>query len=193
MLARWIRRLAGYPVPTTEMVRGIEVIVINTRPDIETVDVLARLDEGLGLIERFTPHYFRHLRRDFGQIVVERYACRGAYFPDSGRCLVELTFAVNRDFSTAQVAATIVHEGMHARLHALGFPLDVADRARQERFCRRGEIEFARAVPNGGPILERAMAAVRSADDEVAPAVDPDEAARRIAEVDREALRGRRG
>ena len=64
-------------------------------------------------------------------------------------CLVELTFAVNPDFSDAEVAATILHEAMHARLHNLGFPLEMADRARQERFCRRAEIEFGSLVPGG--------------------------------------------
>jgi hypothetical protein len=153
--------------------------------------VIERLDAALGLVERVTPHYFRHLRRDVTRILVQRYACRGAYFPDTGTCLVELTFTVNPNFSVAQVAATIIHEGMHARLHRLGFPLDFADRARQERFCRRGEIEFAHRVPDGAPILERALAAERSADDEVAPMIDPALAAERIAAVDREARRGR--
>ena len=121
--------------------------------------------------------------------MVERYACRGAYFPDQRACMVELTFAVNRDFRPAQIAATILHEAMHARLHRLGFPLEMTDRARQERFCRRAEIEFGRAVPGGEPIVERALAALESSDEEVAPRIDPALAARRVAQVDREAKR----
>ena len=39
---------------TTTQVRGLRVVVDNTRPDIATDDVLRRLDEALGLIERFT-------------------------------------------------------------------------------------------------------------------------------------------
>lgn len=164
-------------------------MVDNTRPDIATDDVLRRLDEALGLIARYTPHHFRKLPRCFDSIVVERYACRGAYFPDQRACMVELTFAVNRDFRPAQIAATILHEAMHARLHRLGFPLEMTDRARQERFCRRAEIEFGRAVPGGEPIVERALAALESSDEEVAPRIDPALAARRVAQVDREAKR----
>jgi hypothetical protein len=170
-------------------VRGFKVTVVNTRAEIETADVLARLDAALELIERHSPHHFRHMRRDFARILVQRYECRGAYFVAEHTCMVELTFVVNRAFSEAQVAATILHEGMHARLHRLGFPFDRAQAARQERFCRRAEVEFGLSVPNGRPIVERAMAALEGADEEVAPEIDKGVAARRIAEADLEALR----
>ena len=175
---------------TTEaIVRGFPVTVVNTRPDIETADVLARLDAALALIEQFSPHHFRHMRRDFAGILVQRYACRGAYFPSENICMVELTFTVNRDFTPTQVAATILHEGAHARLHRLGFSLDMGDRARQERFCRRAEIDFGRVAPDGGPVVERALATLQFEDEDVAPVIDAGLAAQRIAQVDRDALR----
>jgi hypothetical protein len=172
---------------TTATIRGLPVVVQNSRPDIATDDVLRRLDESLALIARYVPHHFWRLARDFSRILVQRYACRGAYMPDQGTCLVELTFTVNPEFSAAQIAATILHEAMHARLHRLGFPLEMADRARQERFCRRAEIEFGQAVPGGAPIVERALASLELSDHDVAPVVDPMVAAWRVAEVDREA------
>ena len=150
--------------------------------------MLARLDRALALIEQHVPHHFRHLKRDFAYIVVQRFACRGAYFHEQRACLVELTFTVNPDFSDAEVAATILHEAMHARLRELGFPLEMADRARQERFCRRAEIEFGELVPNGERVVERARWTVDLTDEEVAPVIDPDIAAQRIAEVDRRAV-----
>jgi hypothetical protein len=165
--------------------RGIPTTVVNTRPDIVTAQVFERLDAALGLIETHTPHYFRHLRRDFAGLHVERYACRGAYFPAQRVCLVELTFIVNPGFTLAQVASTIVHEGMHARLHALG--ISAESRAREERFCRRAEIEFGSRAPGGKPVVERALAAMAGSDEEVAPTIDPALARRRIAEVDRAA------
>lgn len=165
--------------------RGIPTTIVNTRPDIETPQVVARLDAALGLIEQYTPHYFRHIRRDFAGLHVERYACRGAFFPAERICLVELTFIVNPAFTLAQVASTIVHEGMHARLHALG--IDAESRAREERFCRRAEIEFGSLAPGGEPVVERALAAMAGSDEEVAPVIDPALARRRIAEVDRAA------
>ncbi len=194
MLAEIFRLLTGKSAPnavTRHSVRGIPIVVSNTRPDIDTADVLARLDRTLALIERHVPHHFRHLKRDFAYIVVQRFACRGAYFHEQKACLVELTFTVNPDFSDAEVAATILHEAMHARLHRLGFPLEMEDRARQERFCRRAELEFGALVPNGERVIERAQWTVEQSDEDVAPVIDPDLAAQRIAEVDRQALRNR--
>jgi hypothetical protein len=169
------------------LVRGILVVVNNTRPDIDTNDALARIDRTLALIQRYVPHHFRHLQRDFAYILVERFACRGAYFHEQKACLVELTFSVNPNFSDAEVGATILHEAMHARLHNLGFPLEMEDRARQERFCRRAEIEFGELVPGGERVVERAILTLAQSDEDVAPVIDPRLAARRIAEVDREA------
>jgi hypothetical protein len=169
------------------LVRGIPVVVNNTRPDIDTNDALARIDRTLALIQRYVPHHFRHLQRDFAYILVERFACRGAYFHEQKACLVELTFSVNPAFSDAEVGATILHEAMHARLHNLGFPLEMEDRARQERFCRRAEIEFGELVPGGDRVVQRARLTLAQSDEDVAPVIDPRLAARRIAEVDREA------
>jgi hypothetical protein len=192
MLAEIMRFLGGRTAAagfTRHEAHGIPVLVNNTRPDIDTADVVRRVERSLALIERFVPHHFRRLKRDFAYILVERFACRGAYFHEQRACLVELTFTVNPAFSDAEVAATILHEGMHARLHQLGFPLEMEDRARQERFCRRAEIEFGRLVPNGERVVERAQWTVEQSDEDVAPVIDPRIAAQRIAEVDRAALR----
>ncbi len=194
MLAELLRMVAGSRQPAESSrheVLGIPVIVYNTRPDIDTNAVIGRLERGLSLIERYVPHHFRHLKRDFAYIVVQRFACRGAYFHEQRACLVELTFTVNPAFCDAEVAATILHEAMHARLHELGFPLEMEDRARQERFCRRAEIEFGTLVPGGERVVERAQWTSDLSDEEVAPEIDPRLAAQRIAEVDRAALGNR--
>jgi hypothetical protein len=191
MLRDLLRTMLGKPTAgifSQHQVRGIPVVVDNTRPDIDTADVVARLERTLELIERYVPHHFRHLKRDFDYIVVKRFACRGAYFHEQHACLVELTFTVNPEFSDAEVAATILHEAMHARLHRLGFPLEMEDRARQERFCRRAEIEFGLLVPHGDRVVQRAQWSADQSDDDVAPVIDPDLAARRVAQADREAL-----
>lgn len=175
-------------VTSQQEVRGFRVTVENSRADIETSAVLNRLGQALDLIDRYTPHYGRHLRRDFATILVQRYACRGAYFPDSRTCLIELTFCVNPEISLAQMAATILHEGMHARLHALGSSMDFADRPREERFCRRAEIEFGQLVPDGEPVVRRAIESLALNDDDVAPRIDWRLAAQRVAEADLAAM-----
>jgi hypothetical protein len=184
MIRRWLVRLGERLMTTQSVVHGIPVSVVNMRPDVETTAVLARLDAALTLIAKYTPHYYRHLQRDFRRVVVQRYACRGAYLYWDGSCLIELTFTTNPHFTTTEVAATILHEAMHARLHRLGFPLEMEDRARQERFCRRAEIVFGQLVPDGDAVVERAMDIIAAPDDLVALEVDPDTARKRIREAD---------
>jgi hypothetical protein len=181
-------RRAGADLPEDRIVRGLAVTLINTRPDIDSEDVFARLDAALGLIERYQPSHFRRMHRDFARIQVRRFPCRGAYFPDTRICLVELTFVVNREFTPTQVAATILHEAMHARLDNAGVKYDPAGAAKHERFCRRAEVEFGMIAPDGAPVVERALASLASADDEVAPMIDWELAGRRVDAADLSAL-----
>ena len=189
--SRWMHHRLGLPMTSTHDVRGLRVVVENTRPDIATADVLARLDEALALVEAHQPWRLRHLRRDLRQIRVARFACRGAYFPEERTCLTELTFLARRDITAAPVAASIVHEGMHARAHLmtarLGGAHDPARLPREERVCRRAELDFGLALPPalGAPVIERALATLAMGDQEVAPSVDWAEAARRVDAVDR--------
>jgi len=173
----------------SHVVRGIPVSVENTRPDIATADVLARLDEALALIERYQPWRLRHLRRDLDEIRVVRFPCRGAWIPNEGACVTELTFLARRDISAAPVASSIIHEGMHARVDRMGVSRDGRDRAREERLCRRAELEFGRALPAdlGAPVVQRALESLELADQDVAPAIDWNEALRRQNEIDRRA------
>src|ERR1043165_7466760 len=155
-------------------VRGFVVAVDNTRPDIETPTVLRRLDEALGLIETYQPWRLAHLRRDLQAFIIMRYACRGAFFPGERLCMTELTFLARTDITAAPVASSIVHEGIHARVHAFGADGGERDMAREERLCRRAELEFGLALPPelGAPVIERAMASLQLADDDVAPTID---------------------
>jgi hypothetical protein len=167
-------------------VRGFTVAVDNTRPDIATPDVLARLDEALALIERHQPWRLRHLGRDLRQIRVMRYPCRGAYIPAHGACMVELTFLARRDIGPATVASTIIHEGMHARVHRMGVGAEDRDRAHEERICRRAELEFGQSLPPeiGASVIERALASLQLDDKDVAPEIDWNEAMRRTNAID---------
>ncbi len=171
---------------------GIVVVVDNTRPDISTDAVIERLDEALALIERTEPWRLRHLQRDLDHIAVVRFPCRGAYLPGERACVTELTFLARRDITPAPVAASIVHEGMHARIDRMVANPSVRNPAREERICRRAELDFGLALPPGlgAPVVERALQSLSLADENVAPAIDWREARRRQDEVDRNALRG---
>lgn len=188
-----LRTDAATPRVAAELweVRGFRVVVENGRPDIATDTVLARLDEALGLIDRYQPWRLRHLRRDLAQFRVVRFPCRGAYIPEERSCVTELTFLARTDITAAPVASSIVHEGIHARVHRMGVRAEGRDRAREERLCRRAELEFGRALPPalGAPVVERAMQSLALADVEVAPQIDWAEAGRRQSLVDRAAPR----
>ena len=173
-------------------VRGFRVLVENSRPDIATADVLARLDEALELIERHQPWRLAHMRRDLAQFWVVRFPCRGAYFPDERTCMTELTFLARTDITAAPVAASILHEGMHARAHAMGVRPD-RDMAHEERICRTAELNFGLVLPPelGAPVLERARASLELGDADVAPSIDWSEAQRRQDAIDAAAGRAR--
>jgi hypothetical protein len=187
-LNRAVRTLSG-PQPESRLIQGIRVEVLNTRDDVSTERVFRRAEAVIERVRQYQPWRLAHIRRDIAGIVVIRYACRAAYFPDTRLCMLELTFMANEQFSDSQVAASFVHEGMHARLDRLaekyGVTPFVQARARHERICRRAELDFGLAVPDGGPVVQRAVESMRLADEDVAPAIEWGEAGRRVAEVDR--------
>jgi len=192
MVRRFLEGLLGHGSPPPDsppverhVVHGLPVRVLNTRPDIRTAEVLQRLDRALDLVARYAPARYRRLKRDLSGFVVQRFACRGAFFPHTRECVVELTFTVNPRHGLPEIAASIVHEATHARVAAMCRGPQ-AERHREERLCRRAELELGLALPDGQVVVRRARESLTLADREVAPAVDWAEAARRIAEVDRE-------
>ena len=168
------------------VVRGFRVVLENPRPDISTAAVLERFDEALGLIETYQPWRLRHLRRDLHHFWIVRYPCRGAFFADTRACMTELTFLARRDITAAPVASSILHEGMHARVHAMGLHPMSRDAAREERICRRAELDFGESLPAtlGAPVIERAEASLMLSDSDVAPEIDWAEAQRRQNAID---------
>jgi hypothetical protein len=154
-------------------VRGFDVEVNNSRPDIATQFVLERLDMALALIEHYQPHRFWHLKRDVSHIWVTAFPCRGAYFPDRRAILTELSFLARAaEFTPAVVASSILHEGVHARVDRM--TRRAREAAREERLCRRAELMFGQALPRdlGAPVIERAAASLGLEDAEVAPDID---------------------
>jgi hypothetical protein len=187
----FLDRLFGRAAPAPLVLRGVPVRLVNTREDIADAAVLERLDEALALIQQYAPRRWQHLVRDARGIKIERFPTRGAYFPSDQMILTELTFLARRDISAAPVASSILHEGVHARVHAfreqvLGGVGD-GDMAREERLCRRAELAFGYALPPalGEPVVERALASLALEDRDVAPTIDWNVARQRQDEVDR--------
>lgn len=187
MIHRLLDRLSEWREGRGEVLHGLPVRIVNTRPDIQTEHVVQRLTAALDLIATYAPGRYRRLRQDFAGIVVQRFACRGAFFPESRQCLVELTFTVNSRHGLPEIAASIVHEATHARVARMCRTRLPEQHAREERLCRRAELEFGLALPEGAVVVQRARDSLALADHEVGPAVDWVEAARRVAEADAEA------
>ena len=173
--------------PEHHVIHGMAVRIENTRPDIRTEEVVGRLTAALDLIATYAPRRYRRLRGDLAGFLVQRFACRGAFFPQSGECLVELTFTVNPRHALPEIAASIVHEATHARVARMCRTRSPGQQPREERLCRRAELEFGLAVPDGAVVVQRALASLELPDQAVAPAVDWAEAGRRVAQVDAEA------
>jgi hypothetical protein len=200
MIKGWIERalasvsgVDAEPPAESRIVEGIRVDVINTRDDVDTERVFRRAEAVIRRVAEYQPWRLAHIRRDLAGILVKRYPCRGAYLVGQRICLLELTFMANESFSDSQVAACLIHEGMHARLDTLGEKYGVTPfaqaRARHERICRRAELDFGLAVPDGAPVVQRATESMLMADDEVAPTIEWEEASRRVAAADEGAKR----
>ena len=57
------------------------------------------------------------------------------------------------------MAATLIHEGMHARIHRRGIVYDGSTKGRQERICIRAQLEFGQSLPEelGAGVVRRAL------------------------------------
>ncbi|WP_396222314.1 hypothetical protein [Gemmatimonas sp.] len=192
-MASWYSHLRGVNARVAPpLLHGIAVELRNTQPAIANEAVLERLAESLALVATYAPERLRHMQRDVRAIRVERFPTRGAFLPGERVILTELTFLARRDISAAPVASSILHEGVHARVHAFrarvgrGVPA-ADDMAREERLCRRAELSFGRRLPLalGAPVVERALASLALADHHVAPTVDWALARERQERVDR--------
>jgi hypothetical protein len=167
MREAWDRRRSRKTV-----LRGVPVWFLNDRADIDDAHLARRFDEALALVEGYAPWAMRRLRRDVAHVWVRRWPNRGIFFGDTRVMVIDTTFVVNPDFVPAQVAATIVHEGVHARVTAMGVARTPATIAREERLARRAELRFGAQAPGGAAVVERARAILAMDDAAVAPRID---------------------
>ncbi|MFN9216068.1 MAG: hypothetical protein ACK53A_16320 [Gemmatimonadota bacterium] len=109
--------------------------------------------EALALIAAVHPWRLVHLRRDVTEIRVIRFPCRGAYLRDVRAIVCELGFLGRRDLTAAPVAASLLHEGVHARVQVMAMRLGVVDGAGRGGFGRTGR----RLGRGDGPSRGRAV------------------------------------
>jgi hypothetical protein len=81
-------------------------------------------------------------------MVMRLPATRAEWRQSLNACLISIDFLRSGDASSPAVAATIVHELMHARLDSLGFDYREEQRSRVERICYRRARRFLERLPD---------------------------------------------
>lgn len=146
---------------------GIEVWVLNDGKHASTRAMFDKVAAALELIAGVQPWRLRAMRRDFSRIFVRENIGVRAMFEHSGSCVLDTFFVAT--FAPAQVASSIVHEGVHARLRRGGRRIPPELVAWEERLCRKAELGFGLRVPDGAAVVERARASLALTDRDIAP------------------------
>jgi len=117
-----------------------------------------RIAAALILIRQHDPSTFTRIRTRFSGILVfgnERY--RLAYWKHSGRlCVITVRYILSPESSPEDLALTLAHEAMHARLFDLGDEYIEGRRARIEVICAMAELALARQLPESRALVEQA-------------------------------------
>jgi hypothetical protein len=114
----------------------------------QTAGVIHKVETALKLIEKCDPRRWRYLVRDVKRILIAGAPdFSGCWHNDFALCELYNEFVIAGETTAAILAATIVHEAMHARLYRWGFGYSEAIYLRVERVCVRATIAFARRLP----------------------------------------------
>ena len=146
---------------------GMEVWVMNDHLHASTAEMFAKVAAALDLVADVQPWRIGAMGRDFSRIFVRQNTGVRAMFDVDRSCVLDTYFVAK--FTPAQVASSIVHEGVHARLRRGGRTMPADLIAWEERLCRRAELGFGFRVPDGAAVVERARAALALSDADVAP------------------------
>lgn len=162
-----LRTVENGALGNRRQIHGIEVVVRNDHLHASTAAMLDKVQAALDLIARARPWRIPMLRRDFARIVIRQNTGCRAVFEHSGSCVLDTFFVAT--FAPAQVASSIVHEGVHARLRRGGRVVPPELIAWEERLCRRAELGFGLRIPDGAAVVERARNALALPDRDIAP------------------------
>jgi hypothetical protein len=125
--------------------------------DSEPEPILRRVEEALYLIKAYDGVRYVRLIRDIERVWVRPIPGALGSFEDSlHACVLDRGFVLAETSLPELIAATIVHEATHARLHRRGIGYEEKLRTRIEAVCFRRELAFASKLPNGEQARERA-------------------------------------
>jgi len=154
---------------------GVALSMFIEAAPLKTEDLWVKLQAALDLISEHMPVWIDRMRRAGNSIHVRRIPGTRAMLRDNRYTILDPYLLA--DFVPAQIAASIVHEAMHAWLRARELNWERISRAREERACRAAEVRFGRRLLAAGVkgaelVLERAEPMLNAPDDEVAVEVD---------------------
>lgn len=110
--------------------------------------MLQKLESAIKLLKHYDTRAGDALQKLTKGIFV--FGTAGAYAQwnrNSQLVLMREEYVTALETSTADVAATLVHEATHAWLEHLGFQYTAPERARIEAICYRRALRFARRLP----------------------------------------------
>ena len=142
LMRGWLRFVWLFSARRT--VHGIRAAVFAEDAD----KCFERLDEGLVSIAEHDPHAFSNLQLFGGILVFGNERFRSAYWSDSARlCVVTERYLLSPSLRSEELALTLVHEAMHARLYKAGVTYREGRRAAIEVLCAMAELRLARRIP----------------------------------------------
>ena len=124
-------------------IHDIDVWLINDGQFATSDELFDKIATALQLVAGHAPWRLNAMRRDFARIFMHRQDGVRAMFDLMRNCSLDTYFVAT--FAAEQVASSIVHEAVHARLRGNGrtVPRDLI--AWEERLCRKAELAFALA------------------------------------------------
>ncbi|MBZ9671668.1 hypothetical protein LB543_14830 [Mesorhizobium sp. ESP7-2] len=136
--------------------RSIDGLLVVYTGDEESKKI-NKVAAALKLISDFDPIRYKRMHHDLNRIWVLTIAgWVGRYQQATSTCELDERFVLNQGTTPERIASTIVHEATHARLGRCGIGYQEELRTRVEQVCIRREMAFARKLPSGADIDQRA-------------------------------------
>lgn len=138
------RYMFDHYLETAVLPNGFEIRSLPGEPRNE--ERRQRVYAALELIDSLDLRRLRRIQRDISYIAVID-GSRSYYWP-TGKTIVLRSSDVDRA-SSGMLASTIIHEGIHSRLHRGGFSyFPDAVRNRVESICVRAQLSFTKKLPH---------------------------------------------
>jgi hypothetical protein len=139
---------------TSREIDGLWVGTTESKPH----PALRRVEEALRLIKSHDMLNYSRVTHDLDRIWVNLIPSSQAHYdPSLNACVIDERYALEETTSIANIASSLVHEAIHARLDRWGVAYIEDRRTRIEAICRRRELNFLTKLPESGRLREEVM------------------------------------